>query len=30
MKPNHHELTLSLWNLLTKKEIEKGRVFFKI
>lgn len=24
MKPNHHELTLQLWDLLTKEEIEKG------
>lgn len=29
MKPNHHELTLQLWNLLTKEEMEKGRVWVK-
>lgn len=26
MKNNHHELTLQLWDMLTKEEIEKGEV----
>lgn len=27
MKPNHYELTLQLWDLLTKEEIDKGYVY---
>lgn len=27
MEITHHELTLKLWDLLTKEEIEKGQVY---
>lgn len=26
MEVNHHELTIQLWDLLTKEEIERGEI----